>query len=142
MAQYDVTSILERAEALGLTIEDLIAAVPGVSRANMTENGHLVRAITSNRRADGACDEWIDKMEAAVVRHAQAATPTAAIPATERQIEYVITLLNRRRLNGEGSGFMSLNGLYREDGAVNIPAVQMLSRTAASQVIDSLTEQY
>lgn len=54
--------------------------------------------------------------------------------ATERQVEYIVSLLARRARNGDGGGFFS--------GPTNIEGIRRLTKDEASTYIDSLTENY
>lgn len=73
-------------------------------------------------------------------------TPAApARPATARQVDYIATLLATRARNGDGGGFASTTGLLTGTGhrtRIDLDAVRALSRTSASQLIDSLTGSY
>lgn len=55
--------------------------------------------------------------------------------ATPRQVEYILQLLQRREINGDGDGFVV-------GGPTTRAQVELLSRTQASTYIDSLTGNY
>ncbi|MBF6411182.1 hypothetical protein [Nocardia farcinica] len=63
-------------------------------------------------------------------------------PATEAQIDYIVALLEGRARRGEGGGFMSTRGLYKDDGTVDRAAVAAMTRRTASAMIDSLRGTY
>ena len=54
--------------------------------------------------------------------------------ATTRQIDYITRILDTRRRNGDGGGFMT--------GPTDRDGIARLSQAQASTYIDSLTEQY
>lgn len=54
--------------------------------------------------------------------------------ATPRQVDYILSLLDARRYDGNGGGFFT--------GPTNRPGIEELSRGEASMYIDSLKENY
>jgi len=56
------------------------------------------------------------------------------LPARDRQVDYIMNLLARRRRNGDGGGFFN--------GPTDRAGVAKLSQADASAYIDSLTENY
>lgn len=66
---------------------------------------------------------------------------SAPRPATDRQVDYIADLLNRRARMGDGGGFEG-SRLYQDDGRVDMTKIRSLSRQAASEIIASLREDY
>lgn len=64
---------------------------------------------------------------------------TSGQPATEPQVAYIAKLLIQRDIE---SGFSGLVAGLVDGGHPNTAAIQRLTKAQASQVIDSLTEQY
>src|SRR5690554_7068302 len=74
---------------------------------------------------------------------AQRRAHAAQAPATERQIDYLTSLLVRRANTGEGGGFVGgVDALVDAGGKVDVDALRRLTRPQASRLIDSLRGSY
>lgn len=58
-------------------------------------------------------------------------------PASAEQIADVISLLDRRRIAGDGGGFGNPAPFYRLDGSIDIATVYALTGAEAAALIDS-----
>lgn len=81
----------------------------------------------------------VESVKAPAVKHVEPAQPKAhLIPGeravSQRQVDYIMTLLARRRRSGEGGGFMT--------GPTHRAGVAGMSSTTASAYIRSLTSDY
>lgn len=111
---------------------DPAARSAGADAKNPTNEGlrNVVRQVEKIARSKGI-DIRTDAEKAA-------ADPRATVG----QIDYIVSLLEGRARRGDGGGFMSTNGLYREDGTIDRGAIAAMTRRNASALIDSLRGNY
>lgn len=140
-----------RALRPALTITQAAARL-GVSEATVRRYlapsaGRLVRLRTGVDEA--SVTAYATRREANIARTRWTKTTTIqlipAAPATTRQVDYIADLLATRVRNGDGGGFVSTAGLLTGAGyqtRINLGAIRALSRTDASQLIDSLKGNY
>lgn len=98
----------------------------------------FVRDCAGYARSQGLDPRTPAQKQAAATRR----KTSAAMPATDRQIDYITELLARRIRNGEGGGFASTARLYDADGTIHRAAIAALTTREASTLIDSLTGNY
>ena len=133
MAQHDLTDLVTRIDAIGGNLDQLLA-LDNVE----DQRRYGVGVVAWNRKAEYAAYELVEKMEAAA-RPAPAPAPAAAAGplATDRQVDYVLSLIARRVRSGEGGGWMSHTGGYptRDQLAT-------MTRRDISRYIDQLRDSY
>ncbi|MEU7631677.1 hypothetical protein AB0C34_17065 [Nocardia sp. NPDC049220] len=103
-----------------------------------SELADFVRQCAEQARRDGHNPRTPAQQE----KDATAAHRRATEPVTDRQVDYLVKLLARRTTSGEGGGFATTTGLYTADGNIDVNAVRALTKSAASNLIDSLTNRY
>lgn len=125
-SDHDEAANFARLVDAGITPQQIVAAL-----------GADAQGMGRYRRLSGRSRRWIDAqladIDAAAERAAERAQVTQNL-ATERQIDYILNLLDRRRRDGEGGGFFN--------GPTDYAGIAKLSRTEASAYIDSLTGSY
>lgn len=137
MAQHNVTGIVEELLAAGHTIDQIKA------RADIRDDyngGWFVwnRTEESKLTSIGDAVEWA--REAAADRAAQARADSMI---TDRQVDYIISLLVQRIRSGEDDGFMSTHNLWNDDHTkISKPKIQALTKSQASNIISSLKGTY
>ncbi len=117
-------TLIARAEAVGITIEDI------AKKVRLPYAAAWAVANISGR-------DWtrIDDMIAERESRTEEAAPAAAAPlATAKQIDYIMSLLAGRARTGEEGGFMT--------GPTTREGVAKMTRTAASNYISSLKGGY
>ncbi|BAD58860.1 hypothetical protein [Nocardia farcinica] len=130
---HERKALLDRIEHLAVAIgEDGPARRAGADAKNPSLDGlrAVIEGVEKYARAKG-----ID-----IRTDAEKAAPEPT--ATDRQIDYIVALLEGRARRGEGGGFMSTHGLYKADGTVDRAAVAKMTRRTASAMIDSLRGNY
>lgn len=128
------TQIQQDAHEAGLTDQQLIELADSVD-GGMGMVTRLLHLEQLNRKQ-------ADRLESQIAATArkreqaarQAAAGTSEPLATDRQVDYILTLLAKRRRTGNNAGFMT-GPTSRED-------IQRMTRQKASAYIDSLTETY
>ena len=104
------------------------------------------QARASSDWADGRYDEarrwyaYVDMCQEILDERHYGVRPAAVEQqATVRQVDYIAKLLIRRDVE---SGFSGLVAGLHANGRPDLDAIRRLTKTQASEVIDSLTEQY
>lgn len=139
MAQYNVTSDITAIIEAGIRTAEQLLNDRNLSLDYDKRDGSWT---ANNRRTEGAISELLVQIELRKEQQAAKAAPTREPLATGNQIDYIVSLLSRRTRAGEGGGFMSTQGLYREDGTINRAAIAAMTRRNASALIDSLRGNY
>jgi hypothetical protein len=136
MAQHNVTSTVNKLIAEGYTLEQIKAKADIRTDYN---GGWIVwnRTEQSNLQSIGDEKRW-----AAQEAADKAAEARANNMATDRQVDYIISLLVERIRNGNEDGFMSTHNLYGATGKISKQAVRNLTKTQASNMISSLKGDY
>jgi hypothetical protein len=141
MAQYDLTDLVTRINAIGGDLADLLALR---DVEDLTGRVAGTGVIAWNRTAQTAAYELVERMESRAPRRtSRATTPApAAAPkaprgdlATDRQVAYAVRLIGQRMRNGDGGGFV-VGGYPTAD------QLARMSRRSISTLIDSLSENY
>lgn len=109
------------------TTLDLDALTADMRRAIDGQDARIARANAKAAEVATAEAERLVAIQADQIRREMGL-------ATERQVEYIVTLLARRARNGDGGGFFS--------GPTTIEGIRRLTKDEASTYIDSLTENY
>lgn len=132
MAQYLITKKLEEA---GVTAAEVNAALA------TTAYNHPISELCDGdyARSSRDYDRVIAYLAKVVAEREQAAAAAAAEApaeelATERQVAFILTLIDRRKRDGEAGGFVAIP-TTRE-------GVARLTKRQASGLIDSLTGRY
>lgn len=133
-------TIAQAAERLGVseaTVHRYLAPSDGrLTRLRSGVDEASVTAYATSREANIARTRWTKTTTIQL---------TPAAPATTRQVDYITDLLATRVRNGDGGGYASSAGLLAGTGhqtRINLDAIRALTRTDASQLIDSLKENY
>ncbi len=139
----EATRIHKLAQTAGVTdeqIEDWTAQLGGYRYA-----------ITSDM-ASGLKTAVAYEIEKRIKAHtAQAPATATSVPgepmATERQVEFIASLLAQRVRSGEGGGLVDVDALLIHRGplngpAINLQAIRALTRREASLTITSLKGEY
>lgn len=133
MAMQDVTEDVNRLIESGWDIDDLSAEV-------RTRSGYVGRMIN-------ATDDGRFLMAPLLAKHLDTipAAEPKTIPsepmATDRQIDYAVSLLIKKHRSGEGDGFIDARGLIT-GGTVDKGALRAMTRRQISSLIDSLKGDY
>lgn len=131
MASWTVTKMIAEAAELGITVEQINEALPA------SYNGGLVREdgpgawITMNRRGYDRLADYLATAKAAA-KPAPKPEPVAEPLATERQVDYIMSLI--------AGGAREEGGFYY--GPTTRPEVAKLTRSQASTYITSLKKEY
>lgn len=130
MARHDITVDVQIITEHGITWEQIERKFgPDIEQQG-------TRWITYSRRVADMLQQnamdWIERDE-------RSQSARQASMASERQVDYVVSLLARRTTEG---GFAGEGGYYRADGSVDSDRVRSLTRAGASELITSLTESY
>jgi len=128
--------IIAHASHFGYSEERVRERVAASRPAQIRESYDRMRRELRRRGVDA-------RTEAEKRSDAQRRAHAAQAPATERQIDYLTSLLVRRANTGEGGGFVGgVDALVDAGGKVDVAALRRLTRPQASRLIDSLRGSY
>src|SRR5688500_4423128 len=140
MAQHDLTDLIARIEAIGGTVEQLLAldnvgSNSGADLHNLNgwdskEYGYPIYAW--NRKAEAAAYQYVEALELKAAGPVQQTAPLA----TERQVSYALSLINRRQRSGVEGGWLSFTS------TPNAEQLAQMTRKDISKLIDSLRDSY
>lgn len=139
MAQYNVTSDIATIIEAGVRTAEQLLNDRSLSLDFDKRDGSWT---ANNRRTEGAIADLVTRIALRKEEQAAKSAPASEPTATGRQVDYIVSLLEGRARRGDGGGFMSTNGLYREDGTADRDAIARLTRRNASALIDSLRGNY
>jgi len=125
---HDEAAKLNRLVANGVSVETILEAL-----------GSDARGMGRYRPFNGQSRRWLETQLTKIDLRIQdendrAAAQRTAHLATPRQVDYILTLLDRRARSGDGGGFFS--------GPTDRAGIEKLSRSEASSYIDSLKGDY
>lgn len=133
----DATNIIAAGEARGYDAAELRTLISAA-------HDILIDCVASGRHhasrtvlAEVAA--WVSELED---RTPATTVPTAAPAATPGQVDYLVDLLCRRTLTGEGGGFIGTDRYVTAEGRIDRAALAGLTRDHASQMITSLKGAY
>ena len=132
MAQSLITKKLEEAGVTAAEVNAALATTAYNHPITEAADGDYARSSRDYDRVMA----YIAKIAAERAEQAatQAATTEAPEAATERQIDFILTLIDRRRRDGEAAGFIT--------GPTTREGIAKLTKRQASGYIDSLTGRY
>lgn len=144
MSTYDVTAQVKEILASGMTLQQIADHInAGGNRWLITDGDELIQATAWNRVSQDRIYTLRDQVRAAAAREVERDLPRPITTpmATDRQVDYLVTLLARKYRSGELDGFASWTQ-YITDTEIDVKALRALTRDRASQLITSLKGDY
>jgi len=133
MAQYLITKKLEEAGVTAAEVNAALATTAYDHPISELADGDYARSSRDYDRVMAHIAKVVAERQAAEAA-AQATTTEAPEAATERQVAFILTLIDRRRRDGEAAGFTT--------GPTTREGIAKLTKRQASSYIDSLTGRY